>query len=240
MINQPVKTTYLSNIAPSIKLTNSESFKYQYALSFWFYIDSFAPTTSGVLPIVSYGGNPSINYDATNNSLLFTVKQPTEQQLNDIERDNDTNIGDEWKEFRELQETAMEQSSVTPPPLDAHGNRIIYTHPNVLLQKWNHCTINYSGGTMDVFYNGALMKSAINVVPFMKHTTLSVGHENGCNGNISNMIYFKKPLDIMTIHTLYDSLKETNPPCNNNSDNEIIQLPDNMEDKIPSEIPNTI
>lgn len=224
LINQPVRTNSLLNIASAYQLTNKKirKYKYNYALSFWVYIDSFAPTTHDVISILSYGGNPNVSYDATNNELLFTVKQISQKRVNkDLEYN--TEIENNFNEFYNTQD--FKQETEIPNELDKHGNMILYKEKNIKMQKWNHYVINYAAGTMDIFCNGELVKSVNNVVPFMDQDMLTVGSDNGANANICNLIYFDKVLDITTINTLYASLKNQNPPCNNTSKVDIIKLP---------------
>ena len=44
--------------------------------------------------------------------------------------------------------------------------------------------INYQEGTMDIFYNGDLVKSVGNIVPYMEFDLLSVGNSRGVNGEV--------------------------------------------------------
>jgi len=89
---------------------------------------------------------------------------------------------------------------------------IIYKNKNVFLQKWNNIIINYEGGTLDIFSNGELMSSVKNIVPYMNLDTIVTGTNNGINGYICNVVYYKKPLDVSTISLLYNSVKNKTPP----------------------------
>jgi len=107
---------------------------------------------------------------------------------------------------------------------DDNGNRIIYTNKNVLLQKWNNIIIQFNGGTLDIFLNGELVKSSIEVIPYMKLDALNIGSDRGVNGGICNVVYYKKPLSITNIYYIYNNVKNKNPPIVNNSNNTIISL----------------
>ena len=239
-INEPVSTEHLTNIASYQELNanattninendNSDlqnsaaKYNYQYAISFWIYLDSFSPSTSvaynKVSNILSYGENPCVKYDGVNNTILITVKNDGDSRiaLQNVKNKEGFTISDI--------KNKIEEAKAMPIALDLDnmGNRIIYKKPNVLLQKWNNIIINYNGGTLDVFYNGELVKSAIEVVPYMKFDMLTVGAEQGISGNIANLVYFDKPIDYLQVHTLYNSLKSTNPPIIPDSGTNIIQ-----------------
>ena len=221
LINQPISTNVLTNVASYQSLSGSDKFKYQYALSFWVYLDAFPPSTNSsynkVVSLLSYGENPMIKYSSANNTLYITVKPSTIPEANsDVKNDDELTVEniDKWKQVQTTINEAIEnvKSMTFTDEKDADGNRIIYKHPDVQLQKWNNIVINYNGGTLDVFYNGRLVKSAIEVVPYMKFDMLTVGTENGVMGNVANLMYFDHPLNIVTINTLYSSLKDKNPP----------------------------
>jgi hypothetical protein len=209
LINKPIFTNVLTNVISYQELSGYDKLNYQYAISFWFYLDAFS-ISDKILPILSYGENPSINYSSANNTLYITVKQnedttslKTEKTFNKLYSKTQNNA---------INDIELVKTMPFGNEFDANGNRIIYKHPDVKLQKWNHLLLNYNGGTLDVFYNGMLVKSAIEVVPYVKYDMLTIGSNNGISGNVANLMYFKKPLNILTINTLYVSLKNKNPP----------------------------
>lgn len=237
LINQPVPTDVLTKVSTYQNLSGTDKFHYQYAMSFWLYVDSFPPSTSGaynkVVPILSYGENPTIKYSSTNNTLYITVKQKTDtNSVVDFSLNGEKEIEikpetiDKWKNVQEKINDAIEKVKSMPfgNEIDSDGHRIIYKHPDVQLQKWNHILLNYDGGTLDVFYNGKLVKSAIEVVPYMKFDMLTVGTDNGVSGNVANLMYFKYPLNYYTVNTLYTSLRNSNPPVIPSNNKTLIPL----------------
>jgi hypothetical protein len=267
LINQPVPLNVLNNIASFDILNGEDVNNYQFAISFWFYLDAFPPNANAsylkIAPILSYGDNPAIKYSSSDNTIYVTANQNDEffkPNATEMKIEN----SEQWKKWKEAhpdKETATSSPVIKIDDIDAEGRRIVYRHPNVLLQKWNHIVLNYNGGTLDIFYNGQLVKSAIEVVPYVanKYPTqtvyepvktdtppyivmepkevetevpnqvydmLSVGSENGANGNIANLMFFKAPLDILTIYTLYNSLKTSNPPSIPDDNKQIVPLPD--------------
>ena len=89
---------------------------------------------------------------------------------------------------------------------------IIYEIKDVLLQKWNNIIVNYSGGTIDVFYNGVLKKSRNGIVAKMSKDTFIIGSNNGVHGGICNVVYFPTSITASQIYYVYNSVKSKNPP----------------------------
>jgi hypothetical protein len=236
LINQPVKTNVLTNVATYQSLNDSDNFNYKYAISFWFYIDALPPSTNvsyqKAISILSYGENPNIKYYAPDNSLIITTKQTADNEdivtsIQKLESNIKAENINDWNSIQSKIKSGIEYVKTLPigNESDENGNRIIYKKSNVLLQKWNNIVINYNGGTLDIFYNGELVKSAIEVVSKLNYDMLVVGSENGIIGNVANLLYFKTPLDILTINKLYVSLKDSDPPSISHVNQTLIPLP---------------
>ena len=191
LVENAINTNVLTDISSYQELNGKDTFDYQYGLSFWLFIESSPPNTNAnynkFTSVLNYGGKPNIFYKANTNTLMITIDQ---EQLS--KKTNNKLI-----------------------EYDENGNRIVYINNNFLLQKWNNIIINYNGGTLDIFLNGELVKSSIEVIPYMKYDTLTIGSNNGINGGICNVVYFKNPLNLTKIYYIYNNLKDKNVPVVN-------------------------
>lgn len=190
LINRPISTSTLNVVASHNDLNGNDNLEYQYAISFWVYINSYPPNTNysynTYISLLNYGNKPNVLFNVGKMSLMITMP-PIKDGIN-----NSFDV-------------------------DAYGNRIIYTKNNFLLQKWNNIIINYSGGTLDIFLNGELVKSAIGIVPIMSLDNLSVGTDQGIGGGICNLVYFNHALNANNIYYIYNMVKDKAPPILDNS-----------------------
>jgi hypothetical protein len=224
ILNEPIPTDKTTNIAGYQDLNGDDKFSYEHAISFWTYIDALPPNTNSSYAkptsILSYGNNPSIKYDAISNSLIITVPANNETPMSvlnitkniekKIKMANEENVNDIEKDIS----NTIDLVKIIPstPDLDNQGNKIICKITDFKLQKWNNIVINCSGETLDIFYNGELIKSTKNTIPYMKYDMLVVGTDNGIIGKIANIMYYKSALDYLTINRLYSSFKSKTPP----------------------------
>lgn len=198
LVNKPVYTDSQYNLGSYVDLNGSDNFDYQYAISCWIYIDSSPPNTNSnytkYTSLLNFGNKPNILYNGEKHSLMITMQQ---KDLKNVTQNKLTDFDDE-------------------------GNRIIYINDNILLQKWNNIIINYNGGTFDIFLNGELVKSSIEVVPYYTLDNLTIGENNGIKGGICNVVYFRRSLTSQNIYYIYDLMKNKTPPTLNDSNETIL------------------
>jgi hypothetical protein len=204
LVNKPVYTDNLYPLATYQDLNvvdssgNTFNPSYQYAISFWVFLDAAGPNTNAAYDkytsLLNFGDKPNVLYNGKLNTLMITMKA------------------------KDLKATTINKFN----EFDENDNLIIYKSDETLLQKWNNIIINYNGGVLDIFLNGVLVKSKQGVVPYYTLDNLTIGENNGIKGGICNVIYFKKPLTILNINSLYNSVKSLTPPTLNNSQETII------------------
>jgi hypothetical protein len=198
LVNKPVFTNTQYNLGNYETLNGSDNFDYQFAISCWIFVDAAPPNTNPnynkYTSLLNFGNKPNVLYNGEKNSLMITMEQ---KDLNNITKNKLIDFDDQ-------------------------GNRIIYIDNNLLLQKWNNLIINYNGGTLDIFLNGELVKSSIEVVPYYTLDNLTIGENNGIKGGICNVIYFRKPISSQNIYYLYNTVKNKTPPTLNESNETIL------------------
>jgi hypothetical protein len=202
LVNAPIYTSEEHTLSSYYELNDkSTDYDYTYAISFWVYIDAANPSMGSAqnkyTSLLNYGNKPNVLYKATDNTLMVTMDETSTAPVSTVD---DTKL------------------------LDENGNRILYIKKDILLQKWNNIIINYNGGTLDIFYNGELAKSVIEVVPYMNFDVLTVGTKNGIHGGICNVNYFNESLNIQQIYYLYNLVKDNTPPISKNSEETIINI----------------
>ena len=200
LVNKPVYTDKLYTLGNYIQLNGSDKIDYQYALSFWVFIDAAPPSTSAAYSkytsLLNFGYKPNIMYNAEKNTLIVITQQKFSNKT----------ISNELVD------------------IDDKNKKVIYKNNNFLLQKWNNIIINYTGGTMDVFLNGDLVSSAKNIIPYSTIDNLTIGEDNGIKGGICNVIYYSKALNSMSIKGLYNQSKKYNPPILTDNNETIINI----------------
>jgi hypothetical protein len=197
LVNKPVYTDSKYSLGSYEELNGSDKADYQYAISCWVFVDAVPPNASSsyskFTSLLNFADKPNVLYNGTTNTFMITTDQ---------------------KNLKEVTKNKLID-------FDDNGNRIIYKNSDFLLQKWNNIIINYSGGVLDIFLNGELVKSDIGVVPYMTYDNLTIGEDNGIKGGICNVNYFKQALNSSNIFYLYNMVKDRSPPVLNDSNTTI-------------------
>ena len=215
LVNQPVYTDSQYSLGTYQELNDgSQQYDYQYAISCWIFLDAASPNTSAsyskYTSLLNFGNKPNVLYNGKTNTLMVTMEQ------------------------KDLHKTANSAKLID---FDENGNRILYKNENMLLQKWNNIIINYSGGVLDIFLNGELVKSDIGVVPYYTLDNLTIGEDGGIKGGLCNVVYFRHALQTHHIYYLYNMVKNRTPPLLNDSNETIVKQ--NVSD-VSSSVTKTI
>jgi len=216
LVNEPMDTRSENLITSYAELNEpdekSETLKinYHYALSFWFNIDAMPPSTGAqynkFTSIFNYGEKPNIKYRASTNTLIVTTEMGKDNEVTKqlIENLKTEKAYDDEQIAQHFKEIGIE--------LDEFDNRIVFKTRKLPMQRWNHLVINYTGGTLDIFLNGELVQSSIEIAPYVVNDSLFVGSSDGISGGICSLIYFKQTQHIMEIQKMYANFKDENPP----------------------------
>jgi hypothetical protein len=219
IVNQTIYTNKFAQLFTIKQLTGMNTPDYQYGLSFWIYIDSEPPSTSSLYltngSIINVFDLPNILYNGVENSLIFTQKYTSGLYVDASNTEIDVSMNEYgfYNNNKYDHNQLYKDISNNIIQLNKSSSREFFKIKDIKLQKWNHVALNLYNGTMDIFYNGQLVKSQPGVVPYINMSdTLSIGDNNGINGGVCNVTFFNKPLNYSQIYYIYELLKNKSPP----------------------------
>lgn len=235
IVNQTIYTDRYASLFTIKQLTNMSTPDYQYGLSFWLYIDSEPPNTSSLYltngSVLNFAELPNILYNGTNNSLIFTQKYTSGLYIDASNGEVDISMNEYgfYNDNKYDHNRLYNDISNNVIQLNNTSTKEFFRIENVKLQKWNHIALNLYNGTMDIFYNGQLIKSQPGVVPYINMSdTLSIGSNNGISGGVCNVTFFDKPLKYTQVYYLYELFKNKSPPITYKNNNKtIVFIPSN-------------
>lgn len=202
--NQPMSLEKRQNLGDYQNLNAGaidEEYSYSYSLSSWIYIhgqpENFKESYSQDTNILDYNGKPKITYNMRHRKLKISMENITKEDDIELEQDD-------YKYDKERVLNAVYKKRIK--------GDVVFEYDNFLLQKWNNIVVSYANGTLDIFINGELVKSFLNVVPEMNSTSIFSGHNGGLRGYICNVVYYPQYLSLKRIKTNYEALKDVSPP----------------------------
>ena len=137
-------------------------------------------------PMPSYGDKPLTILDYGSNPIISYSPSKNELTVNVIESNSTCELN---------------MSTIS-----------VYTNKNPPIQKWFNLILNYDGGHLDIFLDSVLVQTSTDVISCVKYDALVIGQPNGLNAKMCNLIYFKTPLDIITVHNMFNITKIQDTP----------------------------
>lgn len=94
------------------------------------------------------------------------------------------------------------QNRIRIVSMEGNREKIIY-NKNIVLQKWNHIVLNYDKGSLDIFLNGRLVGTSINMIDNGEMSVIDIGEVKGLQGGICNVVYYPRRLTSYEISLIY-------------------------------------
>lgn len=196
--NLIIPQTPTSNSDPIVFRSNNRTNGMEFTWSLWLKIDSLSTNLNSNKNINSYGhifSKGNINFVKTNNNNrrgVSTVNNGPGVYL----QDTDSSKG----------------SATIRVYMDTVNSNNVYTDiSNIPLLKWFHMAIRIKNNIMDIYINGNVAQRYLfDTVPKQNYNDVLVGYEEGFNGELSNLLYYDRALNIYEINNIILAGPDTN------------------------------
>ena len=91
LVNNPVYTNTSFSLGTYQDLNGSDKFDYQYAISFWFFLDANTQSSQKYSSILNFGEKPNVLYNNEKNTLIVTMPNDVQIKNNKTNKNNKNN-----------------------------------------------------------------------------------------------------------------------------------------------------
>ena len=168
-----------------ISRSNNEKTGLEFTYSVWIYLEDIGQNAGNTLLYRNIFNKGDNTYDETtgialNNGPGLYLESP------------DTNSSPEYARLKVLMDTYADNS--TEIEID-----------NVPIKKWVNVIIRAQNTVIDVYINGSIAQRVIlDEVPKQNYYNMHVGQNGGFSGQLSNLRYYQKALNIFEIKQILD------------------------------------
>jgi len=184
---------------PNNPILSDDKFYRNYCISMWVFVNPHSPSQSPYnveTEIMSYGFTDSEGIQHIKPMLRYYGGGGGDDQL--IERNKYVFY------------------FVRYPPINQYTTDQ-HTFYDVTLenQKWNQIVLNYNRNKVELYINGNLERTfsmAKSMPSYNDLDTITIGEDNGLDGGICNVVYYKHPLSPEQIALSYNTMATSNLP----------------------------
>jgi len=214
--NQPLVVSQIntgSNYTPVLKSDNQPT-GLEFTWSVWLQINTLDPTNRKYQPVFVKGdaNYNNINISTTNNAPGVYIAPINEiyNRGDDVTSINSNGLVDKPSGYFGQLHILMD--TIVAPGSDQNATTQVIDVSNVPLNKWFNLIIRAENKYVDVYINGTIFKRINLTYPLKQNfNDVHICEKGGFGGNLSNLRYFNKSLDIGEINSIVSAGPRTSP-----------------------------
>lgn len=181
------------------QLSTKDEYLTNYCISMWLYINPHPPNHPGYnkeTHIFSYGFKDQSGIDHVKPMIRYYGGGGGDDQL--IERNK-----------------LIFYLSRYPPIKQYAKDDHTFYDLTIPMQKWNQIILNYNRNKVEIYLNGNLERTFEmnkNIPQYNDLDSITIGEENGIDGGICNITYYRHPLSLDQIALSYNTMVLSNLP----------------------------
>jgi len=180
--SQVISQNPIQKSAVTLLRSNNQKYGLEFTWSVWLYITDINNSTTKFQHVFNKGEN---NYDQTTGIAT-------------LNNGPGLYIGPGNGTTQNSLRIVMNTTGPVNPPSDA-----VIDIPNIPLKKWINIVIRMENTMLDVYVNGVIAeRQVLDYVPKQNYSNVMVCQNSGFSGNLSNLRYFDRALNVIEINNI--------------------------------------